>query len=337
MIVGESGNNCLENSFEKAFKQLNCEVHIFDIKKSTESFAKPSLIGANIHRFLRIEAWTRKSNKELVNFVKKFKPNLLLGFTNAEILPGTILYLQSIMPNLIISWYWPDPLPNLSAHVYNNLPLLDCLFSYSKSSLTSFKSLGCKTVAWIPFAGDIAAHYLASREKKEYLHDVSFVGSWRPERENALRIIHQNFPHFRIKVSGPYWNRCTYKPIKKIAAQKPLFGKDFTQVIQASFLSLNVMDDLNFPSANMRFFEIPIAGGAQLCSDSPEMKSIFIDKEHLLYFTNEEELVKAVEFSLQQKEKIQEMKIKCQQLIIDKHLYIHRAEEILKYSSASKC
>lgn len=52
----------------------------------------------------------------------------------------------------------------------------------------------------------------------------------------------------------------------------------------ASKVNLNIIDPTNHPAANMRFFEIPVAGGLQVCSACPEMNDVFRDGEHLFYY-----------------------------------------------------
>jgi spore maturation protein CgeB len=207
--------------------------------------------------------------------------------------------------------------------------LTDTLFSYSKASLKVFRMMGAAGTEWLPFAGDISAHYRQAAEQEAYKWDLSFIGSWRPEREKALEVLHKALPTLRLRVSGPYWNRCSYQPIKKMAVSKPLYGKDLADVVASSFLNLNVMDDTNYPASNMRFFEIITAGGMEICSSSPEMEDIFRQREHVLYFSDEKQLVDQVHFAMQNRQLIEKIKLNGQQLLMESHLYKHRAQAIL--------
>jgi len=328
LIAGETGNHCLEMSYYEAFRSLGHDARLFDTRKAVIRYAKPGKLGFQVHRFLPVDAWIKKANKDLINEARAFNPDLILAFTGAEILPGTFAYLRTIL-SAKLAWYWADPLPNLSRYIHGSLPIVDLVFSYSENSLPVFRRMGACQTVWLPFAGDLAAHYGDADEQRQYSWDLSFIGSWRPEREAALRVIHQQFPEFRLKVGGPYWNRCTYKPLKKIISSKPVYGKEFSDIVSRSFLNLNVMDDSNYPSVNMRFFEILAAGGTEICSASPEMEKVFINREHLLFFSNEQELAEQISYAVAHKEAINGIRKQGQQLLKNRHLYTHRAATIL--------
>jgi spore maturation protein CgeB len=328
IIAGETGNHCLEMSYQQALKQAGHEVALFDTQRAVHKYARLGKLGKQLHRFFPVEAWLRKANKEFAEYVKAYNPDIIVLFTGAETLPGTIAYIKSILP-VRIAWYWADPLPNLSRYIHQSLPLVDLVASYSRSSLNVFEQMGAQRTLWLPFAGDKEAHYMPAAPRKDYLYDVAFVGSWRPEREAALQTIYEHFPQLRFKISGPYWDRCQFAPLKKIAGSAPLYGKAFTEVMQNSRLNLNVMDNTNYPSVNMRFFEILTAGGAQLCSAGPEMEDVFKPNEHLLYFSNAVSLVEKVNFALNNPQDIENIKFKGQQLLLSDHLYQHRAAALL--------
>jgi spore maturation protein CgeB len=327
LIAGESGNHCLEMAYFDAFRSLGHHVELFDTKEAVIRHARGGKIGYEVHRFIPIDAWIKKANKDLANFTRSFQPDILMVFTGAEILPGTLAYIKSILPTRII-WYWADPLPNLSRYIQQGLVLADLVASYSHASLTAFEMMGARRTAWVPFAGDLAAHFMESAVKTTYKYDLGFIGSWRPEREAILRAVYEHFPRLRLKVSGPYWSRCSFAPLRRLAEKKPVYGKVFSGIVQDSLLQLNVMDDTNFPAVNMRFFEILAAGGLELCSAAPEMKDTFIDRQHILYFSNQEELKDQIQFAMERNNEREAIKINGQKLLLSGHLYTHRANSI---------
>lgn len=329
LLAGETGNHCLEMSYYEAFRSLGHETQLFDTKRAVQRYARPGSLGFRVHRFLPVDAWIKKANKDLVNTARAFKPDLILVFTGAEILPGTFAYLKTILDSSIC-WYWADPLPNLSRYICGSLPLTDIVFSYSENSLPVFQRMGAQRTVWLPFAGDLSAHPGEPADRDAYDWDISFIGSWRPEREKVLQLIQQQWPDFRIKVSGPYWHRCTYRPLKKIASSRPVFGKEFADIVSRSFLNLNVMDDSNFPSVNMRFFEILTAGGAELCSASPEMEKTFVNRRQMLFFSDEQQLMDQVRFAIANPKEIDKIRKEGQNLLKERHLYRHRAASILQ-------
>ena len=96
LIAGETGNHCLEMSYYKAFLDAGHEVKLYDTKKAVKKYARLGKLGYRVHQFLPVDAWVRKANKEFTEDVKLFKPDLLIAFTGAEILPGSFAYIKSM-------------------------------------------------------------------------------------------------------------------------------------------------------------------------------------------------------------------------------------------------
>ncbi len=74
-----------------------------------------------------------------------------------------------------------------------------------------------------------------------------------------------------------------------------MVGEEMATFFQRTRVNINVIDDTNFPSANMRFFEIPTAGGVQVCTSCPDMEGEFLDGRHLMYYNSLEQLADKVE------------------------------------------
>jgi len=326
IIAGETGDHSIEKSYHRAAISLGHDAYLFDTRKAVLNYARPPVIGKELHRFFPVTAWLRKSNKDFVDFVRQTDPDIVILFTGAEILPGTLAYIRTISRSRII-WYWADPLPNLSSYIREGAVFTDLVASYSRSSFDMFRKMGASTVSWVPFAADMEVH--GSNEPRKIIYDISFTGSWRPEREKVLTFIHKAFPSLRLRVDGPYWERCSYSPIKRLAGKKPQYGHDFTTIARSSLLSLNVTDTTNYPSANMRFFEIMASGGTELVSDSDELKESFLDMEHVLYFQDEKSLYDKISFALSNKDQVISIAEKGRDLVRQQHLYVHRLKGLL--------
>src|SRR5882672_5936982 len=137
LIAGESGNHCLEMAYYEAFAQAGHEVRLFDTRTAVIKYVRPNKLAHTLHRFLPVDAWIKKANKDLTGVARDFRPDIIIAFTSAEILAGTFAFLKTVLPSRIF-WYWADPLPNLNRYIRESLPLTDVLFSYSKASLPVF-------------------------------------------------------------------------------------------------------------------------------------------------------------------------------------------------------
>jgi len=327
LIVSELHVSSLCNSYIRALQKMNYEVKTFDPYQSQKKYIRLGKIGQKIQAFWPVYVWMRKANRELAILFKNFKPDKVIVFGNAPVLFSTLAFFKSISDCQLIL-YWPDTLTNLEQNQANGARLYDVVATYSSATIPVFKQMGFKDAVWCPFAGDI--DFLGDYEDKdEFLYDVSFAGGWRPERENAMAAVVDAFPHLKIFIRGLGWKRnCRDKKILTRLSATPLFGKDFGNFFRNSRISINVIDDTNYPAANMRFFEIPAAGGLQISSACPEMEQIFKNKEHILYFSDTRELIAQIDFAIKNPDKSGHIRKHSHQFIKEYHNYKNRLTEI---------
>src|SRR4051812_41376340 len=98
LIIGDTGNHCLEMSYYDAFSSLGHEITLFDITKAVQKYARPGKWAMQVHRFFPVESWIRKANKELAEAALQLKPHIVIAFTAAQVLPGTFAYIRSVLP-----------------------------------------------------------------------------------------------------------------------------------------------------------------------------------------------------------------------------------------------
>jgi hypothetical protein len=328
LLAGSFGAHTLETSYKNAFIDEGHEVEAFDIPSKTSEYIKFGKVGQILNTFLPVEAWQRKVNRDFVIKAKEYEPDVIVIVTNALILPSSMAFLRSILTQCKMILIWPDTLFNLQSHVLQSAPLYDLVATYSSNSLEIFKSFGFKKVKWVPLAADPHLHYRdLSDDEKTY--DITFVGGWRPEREQIMSHIISNFSSAKIGIWGPYWNRSGNNLLRSVANKKPLYASAFSDVIRKSRISMNIIDDTNYPAANMRFFEVPVAGGLQLSSKCPEMESEFRHGEHVFYYGNNNELLDVIQHILSGKTDNNNIAKHAQKLVLAAHTYRHRVKQIL--------
>lgn len=328
MLVGSFLPGALEHSYYKAFEDLGCDVCSFDILASEQRNCRLGKAGKLFNKFIPVEPWIRKSNREMVLLAQKFSPHVLVVFGQNRVLAGALAQIHAML-SLSIVYIWPDPLINLNISCISTLPLFDLICTYSLSTIPYFEQLGGKQVVWLPFGADSHMHPIVS-PNSDFQCDISFIGQWRPEREQALAILFSKLHGVSVKIWGPDWGRRTHsRDIRKAWQKRPLFGNEFAQAVASSKINLNIIDDTNYPAVNMRFFEIPCAAGMQICSYSPEMESVFRNGETVFYFSNLEMLPELVQSLLNNKALRNLVAQKAHSLVMDEHTYIHRVKQIL--------
>jgi spore maturation protein CgeB len=182
-------------------------------------------------------------------------------------------------------------------------------------------------VLWVPLAADAELHRPPGSAAPAYSADVSFIGGWRPERERLL----ERLTPFGLKIWGPDWGkRCRGNPaILKAWQGRGVVSAEFAQVVAGSKVNLNLIDPTNYPAANMRYFEIMVAGGLQVCSPCPEMREGFRAGEHLFYYAEEAELPALLERLLGDAELRNRVAKAGRERVMAEHTYGHRAQAIL--------
>lgn len=331
LIVGNDDKFGLENSYKKALTEEGCEVSIFNINKSITSRFPFSRIS---YRFSINDTQTiSATNIKLAKKIFNEKPDEVWVFCNAMVSTGLLAFLNTIKIKTVL--IWPDAITNLNQLFITNLKLYNFVASYSHESISVFEKLGASNTVWIPLAGDKYMHYQAldaSFSHASFDNDLCFIGGWRPERESILSFIVDNFPNLRVQIFGTDWEKASNSKLTKSLNKHPLRGKDFSDAIRKSKINLNVIDDTNFPAANMRFFEILIAGGLQLTNACPEMENIFLDNVHLYYFKDKGFLADKINsIQAMSLEDILKLKKNAQDLICSAHTYNHRVNAVLNF------
>jgi hypothetical protein len=334
IVAGGFWHGSLEGSLYRAFKSLGCKVEAFDIQVTINKYIKFGKIGKIFSTYLPIEAWINKANREFVVTVIEKKPDILcIGGAN-QIRAGALAQMKASLPNLKIILIWPDTMLRVNAHVIDCLPIYDLVATYSINSVEVFESIGAKKVIWVPLAADTLLHpanvEITDLQKIKFECDVCFIGNHRPEREEIFTRLHDE--GFKVKVWGhDDWKRhaSDYINVKKYWQKESLYGDDFARAIKCSKVCINPIDPTNYPAANMRFFEIPGAGGVQVSSLCPEMETIFKDGETIFYYQTLENLPRIVDNVLRNEALRDKVAQQGREIVHLEHTYVNRVQYLL--------
>ncbi len=329
MLVGHFGIGTLAQSYKVSFEEVGCEVSCFDVNSSVEKHCRFGALGRKFNLYAPVGAWIRKANREMVVRARELTPQVVVVVGNCPATTGALAQIKASLEVTLVH-IWPDTLLNLDSSLIECLPLYDLECVYSQSAVELMKRLGAGRPVWTPLAGDPSIHSVAectTSEVVEYGAEVTFIGGWRPEREALLSAL----TRFNLKIWGPDWGRrCrNNSAIMKAWQGRALRGREFAKAVTSSKINLNIIDQTNYPAANMRFFEIPCAGGLQLSSPCPEMESEFKHGETTFYYRDESELSAHIRDLLNDSELCRKVKQAAYMKVMDKHTYIHRAKQIL--------
>ncbi|MEP7324139.1 MAG: DUF3880 domain-containing protein, partial [Saprospiraceae bacterium] len=260
LVLTDRYEYAIGNIFASTLNKMGHEVQIFDLLTAINKYVRLGKAGRVMQSFIPLEAWIKKGNRELAVVIKEFKPDQIIISGHVQVLYGTMAFAKSILPELKITQFWPDTFINLSQVQLNLVTMVDKLVSYSRASLKIFEQLGFRHVEWMPFAGDVNFLGTSDNSNHDFRYDVTFIGAWRPEREKIMVAAIKNIPDLRYRLVGPNWKRnLNKKEISKYVDDTPILGRAYGDFIRSSKINLNIIDDTNYPAANMRFFEVPVA------------------------------------------------------------------------------
>lgn len=329
MLVGEFPIGALECSYRSAFEALGWQVRSFDIVKAVNDHCRGGRFGRLFNTFVPVEPWIRKANRDLVLSAIEFRPQVIVSFGHYPIRVGALAQLRTSLTADLVH-VWPDPLVNWSTDLTSCLPLYDLVATFSQATVPVFRELGANRVAWVPLAGDPTLHEIVPctpEDVAKYTADVSFIGAWRPEREFVLSLL----GGYSMRIWGPDWGRRTKdNPVVRKAWQgRAIYGSEFAKAVTCSKVSLNIIDATITQSPNMRFFEIPLAGGLQLVSRCSEMENEFHHGKQVFFFDRPEDIPDLLRRLLTDESMRSRVASAAHEAVLTKHTYGHRVAQIL--------
>ncbi len=284
----------MEISYKLALETLGYEVEIVDFNNMCND-----LIGIGLFKRIGFQVDIIPSINRTNHLISKKifieRPLAVIVFTNVKIYPGTIEYIKLLCKNVF--FYWPDSIVNTNLNIFFNLNLYHEVFTHSIANVEIFLKHGISSTL-VPFAGDtlmLRNHVLKPIVDKKF--DFSFVGSFRPERLGIILELIRKFTNRTFLIVGPGWRKSLFKSNKNLYIVNEMVDLNtFLDYTEASKISLNIIDYLNFPSSNLRFFEIGLSSVPQISSFIPEFESKFINKKHVFYYKNVEDLIEITNY-----------------------------------------
>ena len=222
-----------------------------------------------MHGEPRHAAWTARYRKRLHARLMQSCPDMVLSI-QGKIDSTTIQALRQCSPGLKVIFWWGDILSDKAIEsITHAADFADrILISYKGI----FEELGPSfqdKLVYFPFGVSPDFHTvsgISARERSRFTADVSFVGTRYPERCELIRYLNAQLAA-PVRVWGRGWRHC-----KGIRGHGALSLQDSLKVHACSKISLNLHHAATRNGCNMKYFEIPAAGGLQLCDWQPVMQ-----------------------------------------------------------------
>jgi spore maturation protein CgeB len=334
MLVAQRGEPWLLGSYGRALEHLGADVRYWDEQAALGRAVRFGRIGRRFNTFVPIAPWETRANREFVVAMREQRPDVIVIAGCGRIDAGGLAQVRASLPGVRLVLIWPDPLTNLRQPTLGSLPLYDLVATYSERSLESFAKLGARNVKWVPFGADPylfpADVSITAEQERRMACDVVFIGNPRPERERAILALLERGIDVKVWGTNDWLRKTTDRSrARRYWQGSPLIGEDFVRASRCARLALNVVDDTNYPAANMRFFEAMACRAPALVSSCPEMEGEFPEGAGVAYFHSEAELLSKATDLLKDVEGRRRMAEEGYARVLARHTYRHRACQVL--------
>ena len=228
------------------------------------------------HGAQRRAAWKHRHRLQLLKEMSHSRWDVLLSI-QGTIDQHTVKQLRQYSPHLKIIYWWGDILTEQAqrrleaAADFSDRLLLSYLGSYE-----TLKPVYGDRLIYFPFAASRGFHSvgsLSAQDRKRFTSAVAFVGSYYPERCALLRYLNKQLDT-PVSVWGRGWRKCG-----GIRHHGALSLADSLKVYSCSRISLNLHHVDTPNGCNMKFYEIPAAGGFQVCDWQALMNSTELGRQ----------------------------------------------------------
>jgi len=221
-----------------------------------------------LHGENRGKAWARRFRQRLLERAGNTPRDVLLSI-QGRIDAATVQQLRQHSPDLRVLYWWGDILTDAAlARIREAAGFADRILISAAGSHARLRALYGEQVVYFPFGVAPAFHCVDSttaRERRRFSTAVAFVGSCYPERCELLHYLNTRLAS-PVAVWGRGWRHC-----RGVRGRGALSLRQSQLVHACSEISLNLHHAGTGDGGNMKYWEIPAAGGFQICDRQPSL------------------------------------------------------------------
>ena len=312
-ILYLGGNEGTSAHRADALRRIGYEVDIVDIVDPWALLPRHQLANRLLSKFVyeggarAVELCIRSL---LIRAIPKRRYDI--AWVDQGVLLGTemVKRLKDSIP-ILINYNVDDPFPSEDKtkkrfSLYRkSLSIYDLVVVVRVENIAEAHEAGARKVLHVYRSADEVAHAplkLTSEDISRFASEVSFIGTWMPERGLFLaRLLELGAP---LTIYGDRWKKSGEWPILKSAWQgPPLYDANYIKAIQCSKICLGLLSKTNRDLHTQRSAEIPFIGSLFCAERTSEHEAMYQNGKEAVFWSTAEECAEKI-FWLLKNEKI---------------------------------
>lgn len=308
----------------KALRNIGHEVTEFDWN-SVLSWNK-------VFNFFSGEKIKKVRGERLIKVLDNVKPDLIFVLKGEGLDFTTLEKIQKKYSVPMCNWFGDDPweFPVFSgpaSRYYSHF------FTYDPYSVSFYRQAGHPNAYHLPYGYDItitANLEISPFEKEKYGCEVSFIGTYYPEREEWLKKLSENY---QIKIWGRGWSNTSVKHLYQGSA---LYGYDMLKALKSTKIVLNLHKDFDkgvtFSGSglNLRVMEAAACGACQVSNYQEDIPKRFDNDKEIVLFKTYDELTDRLNYLLSSETVRQEIGKAALNRVAKEHTLEQRMADLIK-------
>jgi spore maturation protein CgeB len=286
-----------------------------------------------------LKYYLEKENQELINTIKKEKPDLLFIIKGDHLFPETLKEIRNEISCPIISYIWDDPFYSYASLLSDDfrksnfekgMHLYDFIFVYDTFYVEQIIKRGITYVEYLPLAADPNRYRkieISEEDIKNFGYDICFVGV---PYLNRIAIL-DSLKHYNLGVFGDGWTKYFYQKGQRVPSyyRGKATGEKVLKIYLSSKIVLNIHDPEAREGLNTRTFDILACGASEIVDYKKNLEMHFKVGEEIVAFKNNKELINSINYYFKNDDLLRKISDKGRQKVLNEHTWVHRVNRII--------
>ncbi len=300
VILAITSGALKKRSFIVEGLKANYQVDVIPGKLYKENWKDRVLVKLRLSKYFGTRAVNmRHLNASIINHPNHF--DIIFIVKGNDIKIETLKGLRALKkPPIIVGWSMDNIYlnHNRTNELIRTAPYYDYYYTSKKINIVNneLKTMGFKKPRFYHQGYDPSIHLPENKSKSFFKGKVVFIGYAENDRFEKMNYLAMN--GIEVHIWGNGWKTYIKKHENIHIHNRELRGKEYSEALSNSLISLCFLRKLNRDQHTSRSFEIPACRGFMLAERTDEHLTYFKEDEEAAYFNDKHELLNKVRYFL---------------------------------------